>query len=347
MCSTLERRASQLNGEFVHTSDLSWTWIVPSQPGGYTLAHSLVRECATRTSQCIQINPLEASQSIDRRSYSEIVADAVQSAETDVVVVLDLGFIKLNRRHRFRRRRNIQQILVHFAGDDPQAFSPRRLRSGGKNAEFGRPRGNLSVARDFDLTLTSDWGSFNAYSANNLRALWFPYWFDTSLAPSRDEVPSYDVVSSMNPRGSRTNIVRALERQSSFSFRNVTGVSALQAAQHLARGSIVLNIAAHDEITIRVFETLGLGKLLATNYTSSRSGMDLLFDENRHYWTVSEDEKQLIPELERMLGQKVEHLELAQLARTHVENFHTEFHRFQYLLQAVERFWCRRARLSK
>ncbi len=331
------RRVSTSN--FV--SEKTWHWIIPSSPGGYTLAHSLVRECRQVGHKATVFNPLEGQASRHGDYQKDVLTDLLD-CDSEVVVLLDLGFIRMSQVHaalnKYRRRRNGNQVILHLAGDDPQAFK-RRRRFSAQHPTFGRQSGNIAVAQYCDVTLTSDWGSYSAYAASGLRAVWFPYWFDTALTASPRLPREFDVVSTMTPRGGRAEILRELDAQTEFSFSNVSGVPIHEAIQHFSRGKIVLNLASNDEITIRVLEAMGTGSLLATNRISTVSGLDLLFEAEKHYWPVPSAGQGLIGSLIKILHDSARQTKIANCGNEAVLSSHTEKQRFALLDHIVTNFW--------
>jgi hypothetical protein len=313
---------------------LRWLWIIPAEPGQYTHASSLVRQCRLSGAQVEVINPLEED---DTRSdsYEKFVLSAIFASDAHVVVLLDLGFVHLGALRRMTWRRPRGQLLVHLAGDDPQAFARPRLTTK-SHPVFGLAKGNLATAAMCDVTLTSDYGSHLAYQANRIKSFWFPYWFDTSLAVVGTEGRPFDVVSTMNPRGDRPSLIAALEGDPRFSFSNLTGVTVQEAARHCTRGRIVLNLSAHDEVTIRVFEAMGGGSLLATNRVSGDSGMQLLFSSELHFRTLP----QLSSDVPNWIAHQLERHDDISLTAARAQELvlreHTEFNRYNLLTRIVE-----------
>jgi hypothetical protein len=145
------------------------------------------------------------------------------------------------------------------------------------------------VGRYYDYVLTPD-PRYVGKIRSKVQAVWFPYWFDEyASSPEVDTKPTFDVVTNMSKRPDRARLIERLEStDKNFSLQHEFQASYKDVFNFLKKGVSVLNWSSFDEVTIRYFETLGLGIVLFTNSLSENSGVQELFQKGVHFFAVDE-----------------------------------------------------------
>jgi hypothetical protein len=130
----------------------------------------------------------------------------------------------------------------------------------------------------------------------------------------------------------RRRLLDALARQFSVLAREGAFGDAL--CDLSARGRLVFNHAAVQELNMRVFETLAMGRPLLTNAESAVNGLLDLFEDGRHL-LVYHSEQELLDKARRYLADEDARQAIANAGRAEVLAKHTYVHRVETLLDTV------------
>lgn len=169
-------------------------------------------------------------------------------------------------------------------------------------------------------------------------AVYLPWFgFDPEVFRPNLEKPRWDVVfvGNLNPtihqkRGKL--LERLLCVPERFETRVMTGLSTHDYACALARGRIVFNHSRSGEVNRRVYEALGVSRLLLVE--ESNSEVLRYFESGRHVVTYSESN---LPErVEYYLRHEHEREAIAQAGHQEALSKHTGFHKAQALLEILK-----------
>ena len=248
-------------------------------------------------------------------------------------VVLDFGNLSFSR----RATRRIPRPLILLAGDLPQRFHGthllkrallRTIRGGLRSTPGFGPifHGIKNVAEHYDIVLTPDPRHIGEIEARK-RTVWFPYWFDEYHSKvDKQPVSTHDLVSNMSRRHSRESVISAIEgAEKSFSFLHENQSTYAEVFPFYSKGTSVLNWSSFDELTIRYFEVLGLGRLLLTNVLSTSSGVDQLFKRGTHFLEL--DGLDLVEQIEMILSDQQLVRRTSDAGRALIHSRHLSMHR--------------------
>ncbi len=101
-----------------------------------------------------------------------------------------------------------------------------------------------------------------------------------------------------------------------------------------AAGCIAFNHAAVQDVNMRIFETLAMGRALLTNRDSVASGLTDIFEDERHLF-IYDDERDLIRKASRLLSDDTLRERLQREGREEVLARHTYAHRVQTILDTA------------
>jgi hypothetical protein len=165
---------------------------------------------------------------------------------------------------------------------------------------------------------------------------WLPLACDPEAHFPAPVEPTHDVAfagSASRPvHRDRRRLLDALAGQFSVLAREAVFGDALCALS--ARGRLVFNHAAVQELNMRVFETLAMGRPLLTNAESAVNGLLDLFEDGRHL-LVYHSEQELLDKARRYLADEDARQAIANAGRAEVLARHTYAHRVQTLLDMV------------
>jgi hypothetical protein len=238
--------------------------LTPAPPDNRSLLDTVLDELSKMGVGVVKLSFLDESQRVNLgavRNELDLLGVVPKN-----ILILDWGRLPAKRlRALFPGAK-----LVLFAADTPQTINGdswlRLFMSWLKHQFLGRvalPYGlNYGVRRcaiHYDLSICSDRGAALHLGQTGRNAVWMPYWFDSILSgESSAKSPEFDLVSVMTPRRERAALLNALHRAEGIEFKNFSGITGSDVFESYASGKIVLNHAQYGEVTIRVFEALGL-----------------------------------------------------------------------------------------
>ena len=158
--------------------------------------------------------------------------------------------------------RDTGAFCVMEAGDDPQNFTR-----------------NLIKAPWFDLILSPDIRSVNAYNQQGYNAVWWTHFADTNIHYSLNTEPQYIAVSSRGAGSSE--ILDMLAHHYEGQVINQNGWQGEEHTKFLNSGKIVIQHSRWGEITRRIFEGMACGKLVITDRLSKETMLENLFVDGK------------------------------------------------------------------
>lgn len=151
-------------------------------------------------------------------------------------------------------------------------------------------------AAEFDYAFFNQLRAVDEYSAiqpsREQTFAWLPHAFEPLAYPHYDIIPKYDVAfighlqapepnyNGLNRRDALDRLFREFpnfyygSRHPAYPGKNLFE----DAARHFCESKIVFNISIRDDVNMRVFETLGTGSFLLTNYLPT---LDDLFTDGQ------------------------------------------------------------------
>ena len=173
----------------------------------------------------------------------------------DIIMHMDWG------RHLspvLSKLRDTGAFCVMEAGDDPQNYTR-----------------NIIKAPWFDLILSPDIRSVNAYNQQGYNAVWWTHFADTNIHYSLNTEPQYIAVSSRGAGSSE--ILDMLANHYEGQVINKNGWEGEEHTKFLNSGKIVTQHSRWGEITRRIFEGMACGKLVITDRLSKETMLENLF----------------------------------------------------------------------
>jgi len=131
----------------------------------------------------------------------------------------------------------------------------------------------------------------------------------------------------------RKPILEALSRLFKIHLEEHAYGNALSHGYH--QGQVAFNHAAVDDLNMRVFEVLAMGRPLVTNQTSFESGLFDIFTEREHLYSYA-DEKELVAKISSLLSNPEERSRLGEAGRELTLAMHTYEHRVDQILRTVQ-----------
>jgi hypothetical protein len=168
-----------------------------------------------------------------------------------------------------------------------------------------------------------------------------PHWLPLACAPKRhfpvDTPPDADVsfVGSVRAKVHHhlTTLLDALkEHFSVYTAENVFGDDYCEA---IGRGKIALNISELNELNMRVFEVMSMGRLLMTDRLPTEAGLETLFEDSVHL-VLYDGTADLIEKIGYYLEHGDKREAIAQAGQARVHELHTYEHRVDTLLEKVQ-----------
>lgn len=175
----------------------------------------------------------------------------------DIIMHMDWG------RHLspvLSKLRDTGAFCVMEAGDDPQNYAR-----------------NIVKAPWFDLILSPDIRSVNAYKQQGHNALWWTHFADTNIHHPLNVEPQYVAVSSRGMGSSE--VLDLLASHYEGQVINKNGWEGKEHTEFLNSGKIVIQHSRWGEITRRIFEGMACGKLVITDRLSKETMLENLFTD--------------------------------------------------------------------
>lgn len=139
----------------------------------------------------------------------------------------------------------------------------------------------LKKAREFTNVFCHQKRAVEEFKANGVEAIWMPHAFEPKAYPKTVCVPKYDVcfVGHINSQNRIDFLDRMFKEFPNFFF----GKRLFEdAAKVFSQSKVVLNVSIKDDVNMRVFETLGTGSFLLTNWLPT---LGELFEDGTHLVT--------------------------------------------------------------
>lgn len=139
----------------------------------------------------------------------------------------------------------------------------------------------LSKATEFDHVFCNQKRAVEEFALAGVKATWMPHAFEPKAYPKKLCVPKYDIcfVGHVNSANRIDFLDRMFKEFPNFFF----GKRLFEdAADVFSKSKIVLNVSIKDDVNMRVFETLGSGNFLLTNWLPT---LGELFEDGKHLVT--------------------------------------------------------------
>ena len=165
-------------------------------------------------------------------------------------------------------------------------------------------------------------------------------WLPLACDPTTHHPESEDATHDVSFVGSVSASVHERRRQLIQSLATHYSVLAQEAyfeeamRQICARGRLVFNESAVQELNMRIFEVMGMKRPLVTNTEADYNGLSDLFEDGKHL-IVYDSEAQLIEKVGYYLEHSDEREAIAEAGYAEVMEKHTYAHRVATLLETV------------
>ena len=198
---------------------------------------------------------------------------------------------------------------------------------------------DYSEAIHYDLVFAAQRSYIPHLRATGSRHVyWLPLACDPKVHHPVDMQPSYDIsfagAASLPVHQERARFLTHLSWH--FSVLAREGVHGDELCRVVSSGRLTFNQSAVQDVNMRVFEALAMGRPLLTNRASEANGLLELFEEGKHL-IVYDSEKDLIEKVRHYLSDEPARDALARQGREEVLQRHTYAHRVQELLAIVRR----------
>lgn len=204
----------------------------------------------------------------------------------------------------------------------------------------------LKKAEKFDYVFFNQKDAYEKYQRiGKQRVYWLPHAFEPMAYPNIETIKKYDVcfighMQSDDPNYNNMSRVQALDRLFKefpdfyYGSRNPAFPSKNMfedAAHHFSESKIVFNISIRDDINMRVFETLGTGSFLLTNWLPTlgelfEDGVDLVT-----YKTYDE----MVEKAKYYLSHDEQRIKIAKSGYNKVIGEHTYKHRIEKIFEII------------
>lgn len=194
--------------------------------------------------------------------------------------------------------------------------------------------GDYVDAQCYDFTFAAQQGfvdRLRASGASNVH--WLPLACNPAAHYSVDLEPEADISFAGNivlPAHQRRHALLARLKER-FSTLIETRVFHRRACETVARGRLAFNRSAIDDVNMRVFEVMAMGRPLLTNRDAERNGLFDLFEAGTHLIAYN-DENDIVDEAERYLQDEDARERIACTAHETVMAHHTYGHRVDTML---------------
>lgn len=167
------------------------------------------------------------------------------------------------------------------------------------------------------------------------RASWLPLACSPAHHHPVDVTKDYDITfgGALHWKVSRERRARLERLQEHFLVYAAGGVGGEELCRHCCRGRVAFNSSIHQDVNMRVFETLAMGMPLLTNRSAVTNGLLDLFDEGEHF--VSYDDDDLVEKAQALLGDGALRARIARAGRDRVLEAHTYRHRVDTILREM------------
>ena len=166
------------------------------------------------------------------------------------------------------------------------------------------------------------------------------FWLPLACSPQAhhplDDAPTHDIAfagsANLPIHRERPRLLQSLARHFSVLAQEAAFGDAL--CHVFARGRLAFNHSAVQELNMRIFETLGMGRALLTNRQAAFNGLLELFEDGKHL-IAYDSEEDLIAKAADYLADAERRNAIALAGRAEVLARHTYAHRVQTILDLV------------
>jgi len=170
----------------------------------------------------------------------------------------------------------------------------------------------------------------------NIKAYWLTYAAEPEIHRKFDLPKIYDVVfvGNINPKvyPERVKLLKLIGKK--FNLKVFSGIYGLDMAKIYSQSKIVFNKSCAGEINMRIFETLSCGSLLITDKLNKETGLEELFQNNKHL-VLYDSENDLLEKINYYLIHNSEREEIANSGYKEVLAKHTYEHRAKEMLKTI------------
>jgi hypothetical protein len=231
----------------------------------------------------------------------------------DIVLHLDFGLFTSS----YLRKEFIPSAKwIVESGDDPQNFS----------LNFSKIKHG-----EFDVILSPDIRCVERYNAENINAVWCPYFADPDQFKITQE-PLFDAVTT---RSIEEPFFKQLKQTLGDKFEaRVDFLQGEDHSRHLMKGNVVIQNSKYREISRRIFEGMMANRMVVTDRPDPNTRIDLIFKENEDivYFDSFED---CVEKVQYYSANHQERLRIAQRGFDTVSSKHTTLNRINKLLQLL------------
>lgn len=192
-------------------------------------------------------------------------------------------------------------------------------------------------ARNYDLVFTAQREFVPLlHATGSARVEWLPLACDPAAHHPVEAAATHDVAFvgglSLPVHAQRVSLLRLIARHMDLTAKE--GLFGDAMCTHFATGKLAFNHAAVQDVNMRIFEALAMGRPLLTNRDSAPNGLLDLFEEDRHL-VVYDGGKDLVEKALALVADEPRRGQIAEEGRRHVLSAHTYLHRVDTLLDAV------------
>jgi hypothetical protein len=194
----------------------------------------------------------------------------------------------------------------------------------------------FQYARAFDHVFVAQRALVPFFAEAGIRCA---HWLPLACSPKHhypvDILPEHDIVFAGITfyKVNRERVARLLRLEKHFEVRMGGGLGGHGYCEALASGRVVFNSSVAQDVNMRVFEVMAIGRPLLTNRNAAPNGLTDLFTEGVHYQGYDDDD--LIDQARRLLEDAALRDRLVAAARDEVLAKHTYRHRVETLLSVA------------
>lgn len=192
-------------------------------------------------------------------------------------------------------------------------------------------------ARSYDFVFAAQREFVDPLRDTGARAVqWLPLACDPEAHVPGNASPTHDLAFA----GSTTAPVHAERRRllavlgAQFSLYHQEHAFGADLSEAFARGRVTFNHSAVQELNMRIFEALAMGRPLLTNAAADYNGLRTLFADNEHM-SIYEDERDLLERAQHLLRDDAARARMAAAGRAEVLAKHTYAHRAATVIETL------------
>ncbi len=208
-------------------------------------------------------------------------------------------------------------VLLKEAGDEPQAH-----------------RAHLQAAPRVHVMLSPDRQCVDRYNQYGYHAVYWTHFADTRIFYPRPDVSiDFDCVTTCGSRGG--GLTEDIQKALGGSFNNERYFYGDDYGIRLNMGNMVFQCSQFKEVTRRIFEGMGCGKLVITDRLPEETGLSEMFVEGRDI-VYYDDAQDAIAKIKMYAEQPEEMMRVAKSGYDKVMAEHTQVQRCDMIESCVE-----------